>query len=98
MTQKALCKERVRRGEMLRKQGSISSRRARCCSRAPLRLLPKNPPASRVPYAGSMMVNTVCSGVDAHSMVPPCAVTISFAIASPKPAPPRFVARAASSR
>lgn len=49
-------------------------------------------------YAGSTIVNTVCSGVDSHEMVPPCAVTISLAMARPRPAPPRLVARAASRR
>ena len=49
-------------------------------------------------YAGSTIVNTVCSGVDSHEMAPPCAVTISLAMARPRPAPPRLVARAASRR
>ena len=53
---------------------------------------------SLAPASGSTMVKVVHSGVEEHSIVPSCAPTISFAMASPSPAPPRFVARAASSR
>lgn len=49
-------------------------------------------------YSGRVMVKTVCSGVDSQEIWPPCATTISLAMARPSPAPPRLVARAASSR
>ena len=49
-------------------------------------------------YSGRAMVKTVCSGVDSQEIWPPCATTISLAMARPSPAPPRLVARAASSR
>lgn len=49
-------------------------------------------------YSGRVMVKAVCSGVDSQEIWPPCATTISLAMARPSPAPPRLVARAASSR
>lgn len=49
-------------------------------------------------YSGRVMMKTVCSGVDSQEIWPPCATTISLAMARPSPAPPRLVARAASSR
>lgn len=47
---------------------------------------------------GSDTVKTVAAASLCTDMVPPCASTISFAMASPSPAPPVFVAREASSR
>ena len=47
----------------------------------------------RLSYNGSFTVNMVCSGLLSAVIVPPCAVEISLAIASPKPAPPVFVER-----
>ena len=44
--------------------------------------------------SGILIVNTVCPRELSAAMVPPCASTISFAIARPSPAPPVWLDRA----
>lgn len=102
MRLKAVCHGSVKRAGGSREGRAASAgQRGRACAPAVRRGRRLSMGRGGIPdprYSGRVMVKTVCSGVDSQEIWPPCATTISLAMARPSPAPPRLVARAASSR
>ncbi len=102
MRLKAVCHGSVKRAGGSREERTApAEQRGRACAPAVRRGRRLSMGRGGIPdprYSGRVMVKTVCSGVDSQEIWPPCATTISLAMARPSPAPPRLVARAASSR